>query len=139
MISRSKEEDTKHCESIQSNTSVLRDARSQDVEGSLAGLGEVGVSRGFCNEFGLCLVFRTPDVELILSDRAFDEDEMAQKRLLMCPGWLVSLLLLYLAPYIKAGRPSAVNPILFSRSQSNLSDLRILDPPLALKASLDWL
>lgn len=32
-------------------------------------------------------VTRTPDVELILSDRAFDEDEMAQKRLLMCPGW----------------------------------------------------
>lgn len=85
----------------------------------------------------MCLVFRTPDVELILSDRAFDEDEMAQKRLLMCPGWLVSLLLLYLAPYIKAGRPSAINPILFSRSQANLSNLRILDPSLALKASLD--
>ena len=72
----------------------------------------------------MCLVFRTPDVELILSDRAFDEDEMAQKRLLMCPGWLVSLLLLYLAPYIKAGGPSAINPILFSRSQANLSNLR---------------
>lgn len=85
----------------------------------------------------MCLVFRTPDVELILSDRAFDEDEMAQKRLLMCPGWLVSLLLLYSAPYIKAGRPSAINPILFSRSQANLSDLRILDPSLPLKASLD--
>lgn len=85
----------------------------------------------------MCLVFRTPDVELILSDRAFDEDEMAQKRLLMCPGWLVSLLLLYLAPYIKAGRPSAINPILFSRSQANLSDLRILDLSLALKASMD--
>lgn len=91
----------------------------------------------FLEEFGLCLVFRTPDVELILSDRAFDEDEMAQKRLLMCPGWLVSLLLLYLAPYIKAGRPSAINPILFSRSQANQSDLRILDPPFVLKASLD--
>lgn len=74
-------------------------------------------------------------MELILSDRAFDEDEMAQKRQLMCPGWLVSLLLLYLAPYIKAGRPSAINPILFSRSEANLNDLRI-DPPLALKASL---
>ena len=85
----------------------------------------------------MCLVFRTPDVELILSDRAFDEEEMAQKRLLMCPGWLVSLLLLYLAPYIKAGQPSAINPILFSRSRANLSNLRILDPSLALKASLD--
>lgn len=74
-------------------------------------------------------------MELILSDRAFDEDEMAQKRQLMCPGWLVSLLLLYLSPYIKAGRPSAINPILFSQSEANLNDLRI-DPPLALKASL---
>lgn len=52
---------------------------------------------------------------------------MAQKRLLMCPGWLVSLLLLYLAPYIKAGRPSAINPILFSRSQANLSNLSKLN------------
>lgn len=87
----------------------------------------------------MCLIFRTPDVELILSDRAFDEDEMAQKRQLMCPGWLVSLLLLYLAPYFKAGRPSANNPILFSRSQVSVSVsyLRTLDPPFALKASLD--
>ena len=34
----------------------------------------------------LC-VCRTPDVELILSDSAFDEEKMAQKRQLMCPGW----------------------------------------------------
>ncbi|XP_078357511.1 dynein axonemal assembly factor 9-like isoform X1 [Oculina patagonica] len=36
-------------------------------------------------------VTRTPDVELILSDSAFDEDKMAQKRQLMCPGWSLGL------------------------------------------------
>ena len=28
-------------------------------------------------------------MELILSDSAFDEDKMTQKRQLMCPGWYV--------------------------------------------------
>ncbi|XP_058958401.2 dynein axonemal assembly factor 9 isoform X1 [Pocillopora verrucosa] len=36
-------------------------------------------------------VTRTPDVELILSDSAFDEDRMVQKRELMCPGWSLGL------------------------------------------------
>ncbi|KAJ7385532.1 hypothetical protein OS493_015104 [Desmophyllum pertusum] len=36
-------------------------------------------------------VTRTPDVELILSDNAFDEDKMTQKRQLMCPGWSLGL------------------------------------------------
>lgn len=40
--------------------------------------------------FVCACVCRTPDVELILSDNAFDEDKMIQKRHLMCPGWLVS-------------------------------------------------
>ncbi|KAK2558384.1 Dynein axonemal assembly factor 9 [Acropora cervicornis] len=34
---------------------------------------------------------RTPDVELILSDSAFEECSMVQKRLLMCPGWSLGL------------------------------------------------
>lgn len=29
-------------------------------------------------------------MELILSDIAFDEDKMTQKRQLMCPGWYVT-------------------------------------------------
>ncbi|XP_032237249.2 dynein axonemal assembly factor 9 isoform X2 [Nematostella vectensis] len=32
-------------------------------------------------------VTRTPDVELILSETAFDEVDSAQRRHLMCPGW----------------------------------------------------
>lgn len=36
-------------------------------------------------------VTRTPDVELILSDSAFEECSMVQKRLLMCPGWSLGL------------------------------------------------
>lgn len=69
-------------------------------------------------------VTRTPDVELILSDSAFDEDKMTQKRQLMCPGWSLGLFSSgHADPQVNEISVSFYGPLNKSRFVANLKAL----------------
>ncbi|XP_022802915.1 uncharacterized protein C20orf194-like isoform X2 [Stylophora pistillata] len=69
-------------------------------------------------------VTRTPDVELILSDIALDEDRMVQKRELMCPGWSLGLFLTGITePQINEIGVTFYGPLSRQRFVSNLKGL----------------
>ncbi|XP_068708667.1 dynein axonemal assembly factor 9-like [Montipora foliosa] len=76
-------------------------------------------------------VTRTPDVELILSDCAFDESKMIQKRQLMCPGWSLGLFSSGVAePPVNEVRIPFYGPLQKSKF---VASLKALHGPISLK------